>query len=113
MSRLVEIRTYRLKPGVAAAFHQAVHTLAIPMLKNWNTDVVAYGHSDHEEETYFLIRSYADRAALEAEQNAFYGSSEWKNGPRADLVDRIDTYMNTLVWMSDEAIASIRELNKV
>ncbi|BBB65720.1 hypothetical protein UNDYM_1467 [Undibacterium sp. YM2] len=112
MTRLVEIRTYRLKPGVAEAFHHAVHTVAVPMLKSRNMDVVAYGHSDHEEATYYLIRSYASRAALEAEQDAFYGSSEWKNGPRAELVDRIETYMNTLIWLSEDAIISMRELNK-
>lgn len=112
MPRLVEIRTYRLKPGVAEAFHEAVHTLAVPMLKSRNMDVVAYGHSDHEEASYYMIRSYANRAALEAEQNAFYSSDEWKNGPRAALVDRIDTYLNTLVWLSDEGINSMRELNK-
>ena len=111
MKRLIEIRTYRLKLGTADAFHQAVHELAVPMLKNWNMDVVAYGHSDHEEATYFLIRSYANREALEHEQNAFYSSSEWKDGPRKELVDRLDSYMNTLIWVSQEAINSMRELN--
>ncbi|MBI1773053.1 MAG: NIPSNAP family protein [Burkholderiales bacterium] len=112
MARLVEIRTYRLKPGTEDTFHHAVHTLAVPMLKSRNMDVVAYGHSDHEEATYYMIRSYASRAALEAEQDAFYGSAEWKNGPRAELVDRIETYMNTLVWLSNEGVDSMRELNK-
>ncbi|MFZ6873423.1 NIPSNAP family protein [Undibacterium sp. Di27W] len=111
MKRLIEIRTYRLKPGVADAFHHAMHSLAVPMLKKWDTDVVAYGHTDHEEATYFLIRSYEDREALEREQNAFYASSEWKDGPRKELVDRLDSYMNTLIWVSQEAINSMRELN--
>ncbi|MDP1976243.1 NIPSNAP family protein [Undibacterium sp.] len=111
MPRLVEIRIYRLKPGVAEAFHHTVHTITVPMLKSRNMDVVAYGHSDHEEASYYMIRAYASRDALEAEQNAFYGSSEWKNGPRAELVDCIDTYMNTLVWLSDEGVNSMRELN--
>ncbi|MBC3918458.1 NIPSNAP family protein [Undibacterium sp. CY18W] len=112
MKRLIEIRTYRLKPGMAEAFHQAVHGLAVPMLKSRNMDVVAYGHSDHEEATYYLIRSYESRDALEQEQNAFYGSSEWKDGPRKELVDCIDSYMNTLIWVSAEAIESMRELNQ-
>lgn len=113
MPRLLEIRTYRLKPGTAGDFHHAVHTMAVPMLRDRDLDVVAYGHSDHEEATYYLIRSYADRAALEREQDAFYRSSEWKNGPRAELVDRIVSYVNTLVWLSEEGIDSMRELNKV
>ena len=111
MPRLIEIRTYRLHPGNTDAFHQAVHTLAVPMLKAKGMDVVAYGRSNHEEETYFLIRSYENRKALEREQEAFYGSSDWQLGPRVELVERIQTYMNTLLWVSDSAVASMRELN--
>lgn len=112
MSRLLEIRTYRLKPGTIKAFHEAVHTKAVPMLKAKGMDVIAYGRSDHEEETYFLVRSYANREALEREQAEFYGSEHWRLSPRMELVDRIETYMNTLVWLSDPAVASMRELNK-
>ena len=111
MQRLIEIRTYRLLPGTIDAFHQAVHTLAVPMLKAKAMDVVAYGRSDHEEETYFLIRSYENREALEREQETFYGSSDWQLGPRVELVERIQTYMNTLLWVSDSAVASLRDLN--
>ena len=112
MSRLLEIRTYRLKPGTVDAFHDAVNTKAVPMLLEKGMDVVAYGRSDHEEETYFLVRSYASREALDREQAEFYGSEDWKLGPRSELVDRIETYMNTLIWLSEPALASMRELNK-
>ena len=46
-------------------FTRRCHTLAVPMLRAKGMDVVAYGRSDHEEETYFLIRSYQSREALE------------------------------------------------
>ena len=111
MNRLLEIRTYRLKPGTLAAFHNAIHTQAVPMLRSAGADVVAYGRSDHEEETYFLIRSYESRKALEAEQHKFYSSPEWQQGPRPELVDRIETYLNTLLWASPQAVESIRSQN--
>jgi quinol monooxygenase YgiN len=113
MKRLLEVRTYRLKPGTVDAFHCAVQTKAIPMLKARGMDVVAYGRSDHEEETYFLVRSYASREALETEQAEFYGSDEWKSGPRSELVDKIQTYVNALLWASAPAVDSMRELNKL
>lgn len=111
MNRLIEIRTYRLKPGTLEAFHQAVHERAVPMLRSKGMDVVAYGRSDHEEESYYLVRAYESREALEAEQAAFYGSPEWRDGPRGALVDRIETYLNTLLWVSRDAVESMRELN--
>jgi hypothetical protein len=82
------------------------------MLRAKGMDVVAYGRSDHEEETYFLARSYVSRKALEREKAEFYGSEDWKLGPRSELVDRIQTYMNTLIWVSETALVSMRELNK-
>jgi len=112
MTRLLEVRTYRLKPGTLEAFHDAVHTKAVPMLKAKGMDVVAYGKSDHEEETYYLVRSFTNRESLEREQAAFYGSNDWRSGPRSELVDRIETYMNTLIFASESAVASMRELNK-
>ena len=112
MTRLLEIRTYRLKPGTIEAFHDAMHTKAVPLLKAKGMDVVAYGRSDHEEETYYLVRSFSNRESLEREQAAFYGANDWKSGPRSALVDRIETYMNTLILASETAVASMRELNK-
>lgn len=111
MNRLIEIRTYRLKPGTLDAFHAAMHERAVPMLRDKGMDVVTYGKSDHEEATYHLVRAYDSREALETRQAAFYGSSEWRDGPRSALVDCIDTYLNTLLWVSPEGIDSMRALN--
>jgi quinol monooxygenase YgiN len=112
MNRLLEIRTYRLKPGTIDDFHAAMHGSAVPMLRGAGMDVVAYGRSDHEEETYFLIRAYDSREALDAEQGRFYGSEAWRQGPREALVSRIETYMNTLLWASPEAVESLRVVNQ-
>ena len=112
MKCLLEIRTYRLKPGTLDDFHRAMHERAVPMLRSKGMDVVSYGKSDHEEESYHLVRAYASREALEAEQAAFYGSTEWREGPRSALVDRIETYLNTLQWLSPEGVDSLRALNE-
>lgn len=112
MKCLLEIRTYRLKPGTLDDFHRAMHERAVPMLRGKGMDVVSYGKSDHEEESYHLVRAYASREALEAEQAAFYGSTEWREGPRSALVDRIETYLNTLLWLSPEGVDSLRALNE-
>ncbi len=108
---LVEIRTYRLKPGCLQRFDGILRTRAMPLLLASGMDVVAYGRSDHEEETYFLARAYSDRQMLEQQQADFYGSSAWKLGPREDLVENIDTYLNTLLWLPKSAVDAMRRLN--
>lgn len=109
--RLLEIRTYRLKPGAMQGFRDAMREVVVPMLQRHGMDVVAHGRSDHEAQICFLVRSYKDRSALESEQSDFYASQAWTQGPRALLVDRIDTYVNTLLWCSEEGVEAMRTLN--
>jgi hypothetical protein len=110
MKRLIEIRSYKLKVGEAAAFHDAVLNTVMPMLRD-AMDVVAHGPSAHEPDTYYLVRAYADLADLEAQQGAFYGSPAWRNGPRESIVSRIESYLNTVLWLSPEAVEDMRRLN--
>lgn len=110
MNRLVEIRSYRLKPGSLAAFHQLVVTEVMPLL-GAAMDVVAHGPSPHEPDCYFLVRAYADLADLQAQQEAFYGSAPWLEGPRPKVLGHIAQFLNTVLWLGPEAIADLRRNN--
>jgi hypothetical protein len=111
MNRLVEIRSYKLKPGTSEEFHAAVESSAVPMLLRWGTEVVAFGPSAHEPDTFFLIRAYDDLADLNARQDAFYGSQEWRSGPREKIVSLIESYLSTVLWLSPGSIEDIRRSN--
>ncbi len=111
MNRLVEIRSYKLKPGTLGTFHAAMAGLAVPMLRQWHTDVVAFGPSAHEADTYFLIRAYADLDDLNARQDAFYGSDAWRSGPRESVVSLIETFLNTVLWLSADGVEDLRRHN--
>lgn len=108
--KLIEIRTYKLKPGCAERFVAAVRT-ALPLVRASGMDVVAFGRSDHEHESFYLIRAYDSREQLVAQQDAFYGSATWKQGPRAELVDCLDDYLNTLLWLPPDAVEALRAHN--
>jgi hypothetical protein len=107
--RTVEIRSYNLKPGARAEFHRLASEVAVPMLKRWKIDVVGYGPSLHDDTTYFLIRSFASVADRERSEDAFYGSDEWRYGPRDSVLALIDSY-TTIVLTVDAA--GVRELRK-
>lgn len=108
MPRLIEVRTYRLKPETSVRFQRAMLERALPMLRERGMDVVAFGRSQHEHESWYLIRAYRDHADLVAQQDAFYGSPAWREGPRAEVIDCIADYLNTLLWLSDAAIDELR-----
>ncbi|MEK8033530.1 NIPSNAP family protein [Ideonella sp. DXS29W] len=108
--RLIEIRAYRLHPGESAAFHALVSGTVMPMLQGV-MDVVAFGPSPHEPDGYVLVRAFDDLADLQARQDAFYGSEAWRQGPREGIVSRIASMLNTVLWLSPEAIHDMRRLN--
>ena len=109
--RLVEIRSYKLKAQTSEAFHKLVSEQSAPMLRQWGTDVVAFGISQQEEDAYFLIRSYKDLTDLKLRQDEFYGSQEWRSGPREEIVEKIESSLNTVVWLSIAGVEDLRVSN--
>ena len=110
MSQVVEIRTYRLKPGTRDTFDRVFAEAAGPMLARWGVDVVGFGSSLHDPDSFYLIRRYDDAAAREKSQGAFYGSDEWKNGPRDAVLACIESYVTVVLPMDDAAVAALRRV---
>jgi len=106
--RSVEIRSYNLKPGARPEFHRLASEQAVPMLRRWKIDVVAYGPSPHDDTSYYLIRSYASLADRQRSEEAFYGSDEWRNGPREPVLALIDTYTTIVLVLDPAALEGLR-----
>jgi hypothetical protein len=94
---VVEIRSYRLEPGSGTAFHRLMAEQSLPMLERWGVDVIAFGPSLDDDELYYLIRGYASAAELQRSQDAFYGSDEWREGPREAVLALIESYLSVVV----------------
>src|SRR5690242_2455066 len=71
---IVEIRSYTLKPGTRAGFHERFVREALPLLHRSQVDVVAYGPSLHDDDSYYLIRAFAGIDDRQRSEDAFYGS---------------------------------------
>ncbi len=112
MNRLIEVRSYGLKPGASSEFHQLVTSTAIPLLRAWGMDVVAFGPSEHDPNAYFLVRAYDSLLHLQSQQQAFYSSQAWLQGPRDAIVSRIESYLNTVLWLSEASIDDLRRSNR-
>ena len=97
MGGIVEIRSYTLKPGSGAGFHRAFVEDALPMLERWGVDVVAFGPSLDDDDAYYLMRAYQSVDERQQSQDAFYGSDEWRNGPREAIVSKIETLISVVV----------------
>jgi len=112
MNHFLEIRSYNLKPGSRDEFHRLFMEEAMPLLKRWNVDVVSYGPSLHDENSYYLMRRYDSLDQREESENAFYGSDEWRQGPREAIIALIENYTEIVLELDDVTVRGLRNMNK-
>ena len=105
---VVEIRSYNLKPGTRERFHQMFLTDALPMLRRWKIDVVGYGPSLHDQASYYLMRAFPGVAERERSEDAFYGSEEWRQGPREAILACIESYTTIVIRLDEETLRGLR-----
>ena len=89
-------------------FHNLVSNQSIPLLGEWGMEVVAYGQSLHDPDSYYLMRAYNDLDHLNSSQEAFYSTDAWGKGPRESIIELIESDSNAVLWLSQEAIEAIR-----
>ena len=112
MNHFLEIRSYNLKPDSRGEFHRLFMEEAMPLLKRWNVDVVSYGPSLHDENSYYLMRRYDSLDQREESENAFYGSDEWRQGPRETIIALIENYTEIVLELDDVTVRGLRNMNK-
>jgi ketosteroid isomerase-like protein len=106
--RVLEIRSYKLKSGTRERFHELLEQEARPLLERWKVDVVAYGPSLHDRDSYFLMRAFTSLDDRERTEDAFYGSAEWRNGPRVAVLAAIESYTTTVILVDDSTLGGLR-----
>jgi ketosteroid isomerase-like protein len=106
--RILEIRGYNLKPGTRQAFHDLFVRDALPLLRRANVDVVAYGASVHDADSYFLMRAFTSVEDRQRSEDAFYGSAEWRSGPREAVLSRIVSYTTVVIAVDDDTLRGLR-----
>jgi hypothetical protein len=109
MNHFVEIRSYNLKPGTREEFHRLFFEAALPLLQQWNVDVVASGPSLHDKNSYYLIRSFHSLSHREEIENAFYGSDEWRKGPREQIIALIESYTEIVLELDEVTVQGLRK----
>lgn len=100
MDPVIEIRSYNLKPGSRQAFNQLFEKEALHMLDKWGIKVVLYGASQHDSDSYFLIRAFNSLDERQKTEDAFYGSNEWKQGPREAILALIENFTTVVLPVS-------------
>jgi NIPSNAP protein len=102
---MIEILILNLRPGTRDEFHELYVKESLPLQKKWNIEVVAHGPSLHDDNSYYVVRSFKNLDDRERLQNAFYNSDDWQKGPRTAILSKAE-HMATVV-VSDEAVQQL------
>jgi len=106
--RTVELLQYILQPGTGQEFHEIMVGKSAPLHRGAGIDIVAFGCSLHDEDSYYLLRAYDNIEHMNASQEAFYGSEAWQKGPGTALIERIKTSVKSVITMPETVIAGLR-----
>jgi hypothetical protein len=108
MNHFVEFRSLNIKPRMRDEFHRLYITEALPRLKSWNFDVVAYGPSLHDGNTYYVIRRYDSLAQREQMEDTYYASDDWRKGPREAMLALIESYTDIVLELDELTVQGLR-----
>jgi hypothetical protein len=97
-----------LKPDARDAFHDVFVRESLPLLQRAGIDVVAYGPSLHDRDSYFLMRAFSSLHEREVAERAFYESADWLNGPRAAVMAAIESYTTIVIDVQEPTLNRLR-----
>ena len=58
---------------------------------------MAHGPSIHDENSYYVIRSFKSLEDRQKTEDAFYSSDDWQKGPRTAMLALIENYVTVVV----------------
>jgi len=102
---IVEMRTYKLKPGKRDEFARIFRTRSIPAHAEIGMKIFGPFLSIEDPDTFLFMRGFPDLASREPMKAKFYEGDLWKNELESVLMPMIEKYDVVLV---DDPTSSIR-----
>ena len=94
---IIEMRTYRLKPGVRAEFLEIFRTRSMPAHREIGMKILGPYPSIEDPDVFFFMRAFPDLASREPMKARFYEGELWKRELEAKLMPMIEKYDVVLV----------------
>ena len=89
---IVEMRTYRTKPGKRAEFLETFMARSIPAHRALGMSISRPLLSVEDPDTFFFMRGFPDLASREPMKARFYESDLWTHELEQRLMPLLDTY---------------------
>lgn len=102
---VIEMRTYKLKPGKRAAFLDIFREKSVPAHRAIGMKILGPFLALEDPDTFFFMRGFPDVASREPMRAQFYEGALWKGELEGLLMPMIERYEVVLV---DDPTGSIR-----
>lgn len=89
---IVEVRSYRIKPGLRAEFIKLFETRAIPALRSHGMKILGPLLDLENPNKFVWLRSFPSLDERERMKNSFYESELWKNELEAIAMSMLESY---------------------
>ena len=94
---IIEMRTYKLRPGKRAGFLEIFRTKSMPAHAEIGMKIFGPWLSIEDADTFFFMRGFPDLASREPMKAKFYEGELWKNELEQVLMPMIESYDVVLV----------------
>jgi len=102
---IIEMRTYKTKPGKRSQFLEIFHTKSMPAHAEIGMKILGPFLSIEDPDTFFFMRGFPDVASREPMKARFYEGDLWKSELESILMPMIEKYEVTVV---DDAAGLVR-----
>lgn len=94
---IIEMRTYKLKPGKRTEFLEIFRTRSVPAHDKIGMKILGPFLSIEDPDTFFFMRGFPDLASREPMKAKFYEGELWKGELENVLMPMIEKYEVVLV----------------
>jgi hypothetical protein len=101
---IIEMRTYKLKPGMRSEFLEIFRTRSVPAHDEIGMKILGPFLSIEDPDTFFFMRGFPDLASREPMKAKFYEGELWKRELENILMPMIEKYEVVLVDDPEEKI---------
>ena len=89
---VIEMRTYRLKPGKRPEFLEIFRTRSVPAHREISMTIAGPFLSVEDPDTFFFMRGFPDLESREPMKAQFYEGELWNRELESVLMPMIDRY---------------------
>jgi hypothetical protein len=109
---VLDIRTYRIVPGGREEFLRIMADEAVPMLRRYGVEVVAFGPAVQDDNHAFLMRFFDSIEERKRQLERFYGSEEWLTRHDPRVMPLIETYHTVVLPASREIATALATIGR-